>query len=314
MREFATYNPHSCGQITRSPIHRPDHFATVQSYLNSYMTNPTEQSEYATRFNFYLIAVCCKKMYRRISAWTALGFIYKLAYAQQIQHWIDLYDWEAAPWQSKRGPGDTSLARYITSTHHLLDVLNKAPNFKPENVDTFMEAVLSNEPIYTKNTARAFHSFVVAALVNLGYFLKELKQLYGNKVKHAGLREALVMTEVFTRLFFYISSSSAFETHINVCTNNGSSISNLAPVYNQRKFYRDFGQMYGILPGQSRAPSSIKQGFLSLVSSGARKQSDSDPADEWLTETVVEAVEEGAQPIFHSVSKGFPFCKPHVMN
>src|SRR5258705_13336320 len=53
-----------------------DHIQTVAAYLNDYKeAADSEKATLASSFSSYLLSVCSRRMYNRVSSWPAIGFI-----------------------------------------------------------------------------------------------------------------------------------------------------------------------------------------------------------------------------------------------
>ncbi len=160
-------NSHLCGQVTRGTGPLADHTHTVESYLNDYIANPTKQCFFSLKFNYYLTAVCWKKMYRRIKAWTALGFLHSLHRCRtsgEVQTLISLFDWKKPPRpQFVLGPSDLTLIRYLNETKDIgEDMSAQAPYAVNEDLlKDFLkhaeQSLTDKKPIYTRYTALGFH-------------------------------------------------------------------------------------------------------------------------------------------------------------
>jgi hypothetical protein len=281
---------------------------TVESYLNDYMRTPKSRHRFSARFYYYIISSCWRKLYRRIKGWAGLGFIHNLLHCRnggEVRTWISLYNWNQP--SRSRGPGDSTLCKYLRDTTGIFADLTGGTHLKMKMklLEDFLEKAKScldsDKPLYNKDTAEGFHELLLAALYHFGLGLAGIYQASNlsndNAERMDKLTQAIIKTEGFARLFFYIVSSSAFDTHIRVCTENGAAISQLAPIYSHRKTYQSTATDLGILPGKHWGKQLNKKELDEL-----------DDPDEYP-----ESVGENAKPIFQrtEVNKvgGFFFCK-----
>lgn len=151
---------------------------TLASYLNNYRkAKKSDQARYSRAFSQYIVAACWGKMYRRITTWTAVGFIFRLhALIDGFQHKVE-ESWPDHP-ESSLGPGDRSLRQLLRDLDQV-QVAQKITSFGvPHSSGNLMSAIKGSGPIYTKETAFDFHILVCTTFINYAAALAAAQRDY----------------------------------------------------------------------------------------------------------------------------------------
>ena len=222
------------------------------AYLNDYRSHPSVQSDYSNRFFKYLLTVCWPKIYRRISSWRGLGFIYRLFYCQFDSQNVNDADWGGAEYDTNH---ERYLRRFLAGHDNVVDGLKSVFEWLPVRASSkggsidFQALVLAakhGKRLYTQNTANEFHRFVFSAFVMLGHSLSLFgKAVYRSKTGQALSSEALhrlfLGLQAHTTLILYLITSSTFARHMEVL-HNTLGLRELVPDFDRREEYKTFGQ------------------------------------------------------------------------
>jgi hypothetical protein len=212
-------------------------------------------------------------MYRWIKSWQGLGFVYLLhrfGKSPEIRTAITSFqDWNA-PYMRKWNRGDKSLVIFLKPNRDIKLWLDQALPAELASFQSAFDAIMNtpdNQPFYTRETAKAFHSLIVAAFISFGKSLHELQ------CQFADFKQALPASKdneksylllyldhvkAHVLLLLYLLSSSAFKIHIYMCTNAGTYIPRLTPIYEEWDQFLSFGREHGIVPKPEASDSEAK--------------------------------------------------------
>lgn len=208
-------------------------------------------------------------MHRRIISWQALGFLNRL-YHFSVSNAISEYEWASPVAQDK---SDDLLSKLLSkfAVNFFTDEGGVATAFPPDRRPSFsklLSAAHANAtsegacmPLYTRETAEEFHHFLVGTLImytrHLCYFVKEFKAAAKEKAKwksdDLNIREEIEKSGFFryseslatwTRVLLYTLTSTAYRTHIEVCTAKGANVAALTPRFSEIDKYLAFGHAF----------------------------------------------------------------------
>jgi hypothetical protein len=227
------------------------------------MCNEEKRSEYSHKFSNYLISMCWPKMYRQIKSWQGLGFVYLLhcfGKSPEIRTAIALFrDWNA-PYMRRWNHGDKSLVAFLKINGEIKLWLDQALPAELASFQPAFDAIMNapdNQPFYTWETAKAFHSLVVAAFISFGKLLCDLQGQFSDFKQAVSAAKddekdllLLYLNHVKAQvlLLLYLLSSSAFKIHIYMCTNAGTYTPRLTPIYEEWDQFLSFGREHRIVP------------------------------------------------------------------
>ena len=144
-----------------------DQAATLAAYLNDYMRKEQrDRSEYAFKYLSYVLSLCWRKLYKRISTDPGLAFAFGLKdWWPMWEKCIGHINWDMEP--KVRGPGDHTLASFIKHGRNVMskmnseeiDFLDEHKGFKKlyRRIDDLDRPLHSDGPLYTKDTVESFH-------------------------------------------------------------------------------------------------------------------------------------------------------------
>lgn len=230
------------------------------AYLADFRRNPGKRSEYSGKFFKYLLSVCWPKIYRRISSWRGLGFIYKIFQtkvkftSERYKHWNEVqYDVKNERYLVdifSRYPNVIEGLKYAsTSLPHGADSNWEPPAEELLRFDSLIAAINNAAPqLYTKETAEDFHMFLYASFVTFGRSLCQLCKAIGLEKQgllkpEANLRHIFNAFRGQAELLLFLITSSTFKKHIEVfCSIDGLGINDLVPDVKEREIYEKFGE------------------------------------------------------------------------
>ncbi len=244
------------------------HIATVSEYLENLKAFPKDLTRFSRRFSYYLISKCWPKMYRRVTSWQALGFLHKL-YQFPVSTAISEYEW-ASPLEPDIA--DEALSKLLSKSAVFFTEeggvatafpLNQRPSFSKLLSAAHAKATSDGAcmPLYTRETAEEFHYFLVGTLImytrHLCYFVKEFRAAMKDTAKWKSdgqkIREKIEASDFFryseslaawTRVLLYTLTSTAYASHIKVCTGKGANVDALMPQFTELDQYRTFGNQH----------------------------------------------------------------------
>ena len=267
-----------------SPTGLANHAETVCDYLYNYGGGDgTQRNEYSKKFFKYLLSACWEKVYRRFSSWQALSLIRKFQdRVDLLKGHLSLIGTSASSNDNfARGPGDRSLIQFLHWNKVVFGMLEQVLPDDPKSVfEKLRDEVIdhafadSSMPLYTKETALAFHYLVFGAFLLAAQAIVKIKDgrrplnqsnaqkknEYVSQVDH--FKKCIAAAVLPMKLLQCVLSSTAFKQHIGVWTSNGESVSELFPIWSQKSLDVKFGIDRQILSTLKQGPSksTLKQG------------------------------------------------------
>lgn len=153
---------------------------TLASYLNAYRkAEKNIQATYSRAFFQYILTTCWPKMYRRITTWTAVGFIFRLnalvdGFDHKVQEsWGEVTD-------PALGPGDRSLRQLLRQLDgvQVVHSIMRSGSYTFQSPENLMAAIWGSGAIYKKETALEFHVLVCSTFINYAMALARVKKDY----------------------------------------------------------------------------------------------------------------------------------------
>jgi hypothetical protein len=221
-------------------------------------------------------------IYRRISSWRGLGFIYRLFHCQfDLQNVNDL-NWGNTEYDMTH---EKRLRRFLSEHKNVVDGLKSVFEWPPVrgsskggSIDfrALVSAAKLGKRLYTRNTATEFHHFVFAAFVMLGHSLSLFGKAVclstaGHTISSEALQQLFLGLQAHTTLIVCLISSSAFARHMEVL-HNSLGLRELVPDFDRREEYEKFGQRMKIWDRDlvtGRCPGNKASGTKADDSSGA---------------------------------------------
>ena len=245
-----------------------DHVETLSDYLYEYGEHKLQRAKYSEQFFTYLLSACWEKLYRRLCSWQGLGFIRSFETREYLlEAHLNLIGKPGGPKDNylDRGPSDRTLSHFLyLNMNVIFDVIlpsfpRKMGSSSIKEFDKLREAVKEAyngnlKCLYTKDTALGFHYLVYFSFIVAGQLMKgikdvslslkkkkndkALKEKYGKYVGAAVLPMKLLQT---------LLSSTVFQRHICVWTNDGETIDSLLPKWSEKNDNVVFGETVQIV-------------------------------------------------------------------
>ncbi|KAF8342365.1 hypothetical protein F5887DRAFT_918801 [Amanita rubescens] len=288
-------------RMIKGPTSLEEHISTVCAYLNDYRSHPSVQSDYSNRFFKYLLTVCWPKLYRRISSWRGLGFIYRLYHCQFNSQIAKDANWGDTEYDMAH---EKHLRRFLSEHDNVVNGLSSVFEWLPvrgPSIDfqALAAAAKCGNRLYTRETANEFHHFVFAAFVMFGHSLS----LFGKAVTlsrdcrelNSAIQQLFYGLQAHTTLILYLTTSSAFAKHMEVFQNS-LGLQELVPDFDQREEYKKFGESMKIKDHDlvtERCSSSNATPDLSTGASNAKANDKAKANDAKLND---KAEENGLEP------------------
>jgi hypothetical protein len=295
-----------------SPTGLASHAKTLSDYLYDYGKRQDQRSVYSRQFFIYLISACWRKLHRRFCSWQGLGFIYHLersfivfkGHLDQIgkRGGLPLYIVDGAV-----GPGDRTLIECLHLNTEIFDILHSVlpPDFPEEfKLSEPVFGKLSKAVVkaysgdfagfYTKDTAHDFHVFVYCAFLLAGQALRMIHDSFPPLAKRGiekkpeyeklvnDYKLSISAATMPMKLLQCLLSSSVFQRHIKIWTDNGESLGKILPKWQDKVDNLKFGKLRRILSDLKSGPSSqsATEGGDSVEIDDASKESPTEDDDE----------------------------------
>jgi hypothetical protein len=280
-----------------------DHVETLSDYLYEYGGHKLQRAKYSEQFFTYLLSACWGKLYRRFCSWQGLGFIRSFETREYllVAH-LKLLGEPGGPKDDylDRGPGDRTLSHFLyLNMNVIFDVI--LPNFPREmgsspmkEFDKLREAVKKayngdSMWLYTKDTALGFHYLVYFSFILAGRAMKGIKDVSLSLKKKKNVEDKALKEEyqkhvraavLPMKLLQTLLSSTVFQRHICVWTNDGDTIDSLLPKWSEKKDNVVFGETVKIVATSKE--STLKKSPLkeSPLKESPLKESPAEGGDE----------------------------------
>ncbi|KAF8342364.1 hypothetical protein F5887DRAFT_1215946 [Amanita rubescens] len=273
-------------RMIKGPTSIEEHISTLCAYLNDYRSHPSVQSDYSNRFFKYLLTVCWPSIYRRISSWRGLGFIYRLYHCQFNSQIAKDANWGDTEYDMTH---DKRLCRFLSEHDNVVNGLSSIFEWLPvrgPSIDfqALAAAAKCGNRLYTRETANEFHHFVFAAFVMFGHSLSLFGKAVnlsraGHKLNSEGsLLQLFYGLQAHTTLILYLTTSSAFAKHMEVFQNI-LGLQELVPDFDERGEYRKFGESMKIWDHDLVSRRCPVNKALSCLDTGASDMKADHPCD-----------------------------------
>jgi hypothetical protein len=333
------YHPRCLIVSTSLDVSTPEglasHAESVSYYLYEYACNKDLRPKYSDSFFHYLLAASWLKLHHRFRSWRTLSFIQQLELAMandtvraSIETIGEPFNPEKLP--TTLGAGDRTLAGFFSrNKNYLLQMATTSCRTlsvfsQPSQLDspsgsenaihsirlTFdkfgkaVELALQKEKaLYTKETALDFHCLLYLSFLMTGRALSKLQDSFqSGRSTVDKYKQAIKAAALPVRFLVYMLSSKAFRLHMEVWTNNGTSLSHILPDFEQKALYLVFGKDRNILPSSKQGPQS---GLDSSVEVPSPDFEDSEDDDVDEVSRFVDALKMSIKPhyrfhLFHS--------------
>lgn len=230
-----------------------DHAETIGGYLNWYKSSlrnagikEEERRDQSDKFSKYLVMACWRKMDRRITQWFSLGLVYHLA---QITNKENATLYKRFTTAASQLPDSSQSAKNRALRLHLqqqfdqeilADILESQARGHNQEFAAKLLQACSDEtggPLYTRDTAEAFHNLLVGTLITYAKLLCKMKgYVHAKNWKAAGPHAGGFLG--MARLLDAIVHSSAFNQHMELLQRSRCLE---LPSLQRRAEYLDFG-------------------------------------------------------------------------
>ena len=285
-----------------------DHVETLSDYLYEYGEHKLQRAKYSEQFFTYLLSACWEKLYRRLCSWQGLGFIRSFETREYLlEAHLNLIGKPGGPKDDylDRGPGDRTLAHFLyLNTNVIFDVI--LPNFLQKMESSSLPSIKEFDKLrkavkeaydgdgnlkclYTKDTALGFHYLVYFSFILAGQVMKGIKDVSLSLKKKKNVEDKALKEEyrkhvraavLPMKLLQTLLSSTVFQRHICVWTNDGETIDGLLPKWSEKKDNVVFGETVQIVATSKE--STLKKSPLkeSPLKESPLKESPAEGGDE----------------------------------
>jgi hypothetical protein len=247
-----------------------DHVETLSDYLYEYGEHKLQRAKYSEQFFIYLLSACWGKLYRRFCSWQGLGFIRSFETREYLlEAHLNLIGKPGGPKDDylDRGSGDRTLSHFLyLNMNVIFDVIlpsfpRKMGSSSIKEFDKLREAVKEAyngnlKCLYTKDTALGFHYLVYFSFILAGQVMKRIKDVSLSLKKKKNVEDKALKEEyqknvgaavLPMKLLQTLLSSTVFQRHICVWTNDGETIDSLLPKWSEKKDNVVFGETVQIV-------------------------------------------------------------------